>query len=303
MKSGITPSLAIFVGLLSLTPVDASAQDSPSYRNQAAPILQKYCGACHNSATSEGGLSLLSAAAIKKGSTDGPVISTEEPAESRLLQVIESTGDDHMPPQDEPQPSPEDIAVLKAWILAGAQFDGAASTRLLVPKLPPAKKSSSPVLSLAARNDGTRIAVGVTGQIQLLPADKFPSIPFDGKITDIRFTPSGQLIVATGVPGLTGRAMLFESETGKFVREYSGHEDLIYAAAISPDGGLVATAVTIAESSSTILRMAVSSANSLDIMGPSLTSRSVPMDHCWQVPVPMPLSRSGMSQLANDLIL
>lgn len=242
MKSGITPSLAIFAGLLSLTTVAVSAQDSPSYRNQAAPILQKYCGACHNSATSEGGLSLLSAAAIQKGSTDGPVISMEKPAESRLLQVIESTGDDHMPPQDEPQPSQEDIAVLKAWILAGAKFDGVGSTRLLVPKLPPARGSSSPVLSLAARNDGTHIAVGTTGQIQLLPTDKFPSIPFDGKITDIRFSPTGQLIVATGVPGLTGRAMLFESESGKFVREFGGHEDLIYAATLSPDGSLVATA-------------------------------------------------------------
>ncbi len=236
--------LAVMFGFPS---VHAYAQDAPSYRNQAAPILQKYCVGCHNSVTTEGGLSLLSAKAITKGSTDGPIISTETPDSSRLLQVITSTGDDHMPPADEPQLSPDELNLLKAWVLAGAPFDATNPAKLIVPEIRVSGPLRKSIISVAVAPGFARIAASSgRGLIQLHDQNDLVNpkiIPVSAaKITDIRFHGTDYLMTAGGVPGLSGTATLYDISQQTPVREFGGHDDLLYAACISSDGRLVATA-------------------------------------------------------------
>ena len=51
------------------------------------------------------------------------------------------------------------------------------------------------------------------------------------------------LVVASGVPGLNGVAVLFDLQTGDHVRDFSrGHRDALYGVAFSPDGQRLATA-------------------------------------------------------------
>ena len=64
-----------------------------------------------------------------------------------------------------------------------------------------------------------------------------------GKVNALHFNAQGtQFVVATGVTGLRGVAILWDIQSGEKIREFGGHRDVLYDAEISPDGQLLATA-------------------------------------------------------------
>jgi hypothetical protein len=75
------------------------------FRDQIQPLLERYCLRCHNAETMESGIRLdqLTAAAEER---DLPL----------LKGIHEQLVDGVMPPEDEPQPSVEERAVLDGWI-------------------------------------------------------------------------------------------------------------------------------------------------------------------------------------------
>lgn len=97
----------------------ASGAESVRYSTQIAPLLQKYCVSCHSRVDAQNGLSLQAPDDILKGSENGPVLDETTAAKSRLLEVLISTGDDHMPPTDEAQPSKDELAILSQWLHEG----------------------------------------------------------------------------------------------------------------------------------------------------------------------------------------
>ncbi len=84
------------------------------------PLLQKHCVECHGEKKQKGELRLDAKIFAFKGGHDGMAIVAGDTAKSLLFQRIHSTDDDErMPPKGEPL-SPVQIALVQAWIQAGA---------------------------------------------------------------------------------------------------------------------------------------------------------------------------------------
>jgi len=98
-------------------PDASTVQAGPvSYARQVAPIFTAKCAECHGATTKEAGLDLSTYAAAMKGSEFGTVIEAGDAAESLLVQMIEAG---EMPQEADALPA-EEVALIRAWIQAGA---------------------------------------------------------------------------------------------------------------------------------------------------------------------------------------
>ena len=100
-------------------PGQPAPTDGISFTKSVAPILSSRCGRCHAS-DSKGGFNLATYTALMKGPPEGVVIFAGDTVGSRLIETIE-TGD---MPRGGGKVSPEELKILKDWIVAGAKFDG-----------------------------------------------------------------------------------------------------------------------------------------------------------------------------------
>lgn len=89
------------------------------------PILNRTCVSCHGPEKAKGKLRVDSLEALLKGGEAGPIVIPGKAAESELLKRIflPLSHDDHMPPEGKPQPTTDEVALLKWWIDAGAPDD------------------------------------------------------------------------------------------------------------------------------------------------------------------------------------
>ncbi len=100
----------------------SSAQDSVSFANDILPIFQQRCAQCHGAEDENGeirtevSLNLLEYERVMAGSEFGTVIEAGDPDGSFLLDMIVA-GD--MPEEGDRVPEDE-IAIIRAWIEAGA---------------------------------------------------------------------------------------------------------------------------------------------------------------------------------------
>ena len=150
--------IAAFAIAWSFTLTCLAAGPAPDYSTQIAPILKKYCAGCHNDEDAEGELSLESFAAIGRGGEHGPALQSGDARASRMIRQLTGKAKPAMPPEDEPQPSAQQVALLVAWVDAGAKGpDGQEPdrTRLLVPKLQ-RSAAKPPVTALAYSPDGAQ---------------------------------------------------------------------------------------------------------------------------------------------------
>lgn len=122
-----------------------------SYVDQVAPILTARCNSCHSEKKKKGGLRLDTPAFILKGGRDGDALIAGAPAESELLLRVRLPLDDedHMPPEHKTQPTLDEIALLEAWIAAGASFEEkfALGEGMTLP-VPPAIVVAAPAAAL-----------------------------------------------------------------------------------------------------------------------------------------------------------
>jgi mono/diheme cytochrome c family protein len=98
-----------------LTPGTAIA-GPVSYAGQIAPLFEATCVSCHGAETKEAGLALHTYAAVMAGSEFGTVVEAGNPAGSLLIDMI-AAGE---MPQDADALSPEQVALVRSWIQAGA---------------------------------------------------------------------------------------------------------------------------------------------------------------------------------------
>ena len=136
-----------------------SARAEPDYAKEIKPLLKARCYACHGALKQKSGLRLDTVAMMRKGGESGNVIT---PAAAILLDRVTATDkDDRMPPEGAAL-SAEEIARLKAWIVAGApgpsdekpEEDPRKHWAYQTPKAAPltaASKESSVDILLAAR--------------------------------------------------------------------------------------------------------------------------------------------------------
>jgi hypothetical protein len=243
----------VVVCVLAALPCSAAV---PSYEREVAPILRVYCSGCHNDREQEGEFSVETFASLRKGGVgSGDPVVPGDAAASVMIQRIHSQDGDHMPPDDEPQVPPADLAVLEAWIAAGGSgpaADVSILESLSVPKLPP-HVGTMPVTAAALAPDGGRLAVLRGRLLSFLPAASGgavavssgpqPGIDLPWKANAVHFSPDGkQFVVAGGIAGLTGAAEVRDTATGSLIRSFGGHRDVLYDAELSPDGKTLATA-------------------------------------------------------------
>ena len=96
---------------------ESGRSESPKFESDIRPILREYCLDCHGATEKlEGTLDLRLVRLIQKGGDSGTSLIPGDPDASLLIQRIES-GD--MPPTTL-KVSPEKLAILKAWVSAGA---------------------------------------------------------------------------------------------------------------------------------------------------------------------------------------
>jgi hypothetical protein len=105
-------------------PTDAPPAGS-QYQRLIVPLLERTCTSCHNPDKTKGELLLTTTEGILRGGENGPVVVPGKPAESPLLTrcLLPLDDDEHMPPEEKPQPTADELESLRAWIAAGAKFD------------------------------------------------------------------------------------------------------------------------------------------------------------------------------------
>lgn len=119
---------AALVGWLSAVSVQADSAALKYFETEIRPLLVEHCQSCHGPDKSKGGLRLDTAAGLKRGSTQGPVVQPGEPDLSALIQAVRRTDPDLAMPPKEPLPA-EAVAKLEEWVRKGAEWPEMASSR------------------------------------------------------------------------------------------------------------------------------------------------------------------------------
>ena len=232
-------------------PAECAADEPapPEFTRDVAPIFAKFCVGCHNADDSEGELSLESFAELQKGGSRGAAIVPGRADASLLIRAIAGEVEPSMPPEDNERPSDKEIAVLRAWIDAGARGpDGAeaAYPELSTPDITPSSNVNEYLTSLAVSPDGKRLALGRYRHVDLIDAASrqvlATTAELPGKVNSVAFSSDGALIAAaSGVPGLYGTATIFRGDDAVVVSQLKGHRDALYDARLSADDRLLAT--------------------------------------------------------------
>jgi hypothetical protein len=115
--------LAALVAAITLSlPRSAAAADDAGlivFRQQVQPLLTTKCLPCHGADKKRGGLDLRQRAMALSGGDNGPALVPGKSADSLLFRKL---AEREMPPQN--PLSPEQVAAFKAWIDAGAPYEG-----------------------------------------------------------------------------------------------------------------------------------------------------------------------------------
>lgn len=214
---------------------------------RAMTILRENCTACHNAEKKKGKLLLTSREAALNGGENGAAIVPGEVAKSPLATVVAEDADPHMPPKG--QLTPDEIAALKAWIAAGAEWDEAAMTSAKVAttrpiELRPLPVAYHPVLSLALSPDQKRLAAGRGDRVLIydLAAKDRPlgtqMATSNDLVQSLAWSPDGQRLASGGFR----QVRLWDASSGQMVKEIKGLSGRVTALAFSPDGSMLIAA-------------------------------------------------------------
>ena len=226
------------------------AGGGPDFDAKVRPLLTKYCAGCHHAGEASGEFALHDHASLMTGGYEGAVIVPGDAGASRLFGLLDGSAGSLMPPEDEPRPTDEEVALLRAWVDAGAAGGSGAIAPPSVPDVAVTGELAEPVHAAAVSADGSRVAVGRYGRVELRsPADlsvarTLSGVP--GHVHAVGFLGEDRLYAAGGEAGLGGAVAVWDvsewSLTGDepaFVLR--GHADAVLAAAVSPDGAALAT--------------------------------------------------------------
>lgn len=112
------------------TPAAAIDPEASFFTARIAPVLERTCYSCHGEEKTKGGFQAHTLELFVKGGEEGgPGIVAGKPDESSVIKRLSlpKDDDDAMPPEDKPQPTAQEIALIKWWVTAGA--DGALKVK------------------------------------------------------------------------------------------------------------------------------------------------------------------------------
>jgi cytochrome c len=141
LRRALLPILALQLAALALTACDerhntehppvteaplhlssAAPNTLDFYQQNVRPILQTNCFRCHANMNHRGGLNMETRDALIRGGKYGSALDLNQPDQSLMLKLIrhEGTVSKPMPPPPRLKLSDADIAIITAWVKAGA---------------------------------------------------------------------------------------------------------------------------------------------------------------------------------------
>jgi WD40 repeat protein len=230
MKAAIYTLLLLVGPLLAGTP-------------EAMVLLKANCFSCHNPEKEKGGLDLTTRAGLLRGSDEGKAIIPGKAPASRLIQVIQTGSDPHMPPKG--QLTPRAISMLENWVNAGAPWDATALKDKPRPapaklgKLPP---SYTPALAVTLAPDGKRLALARANTIFIhdLTAKNKRIATLTGHrdaVQSLAWSADGKWLASGGY-----RSVRLWNTEWKLARELTGFAGRVTAIVFSPDNTTLFTA-------------------------------------------------------------
>ena len=231
-------------------PASAQTPTTPTYA-QVHAVFAKHCVSCHNPTDEDGELILESYSSLMKGGESGPVIVPGKSDESLLLKQIRHEQKPFMPPPKKAAKlSDAEIALVKAWIDAGAPpgepGTPVATAAVTLPKVEPRVAPRKAVNAIAYAPGPKLYAVARYGEVELRSGADRSLVRrltgHKGNVNDVVFSPDGTFLIAgAGHPGVVGDVRVWNVSDGSLVRAIEGHADAVYCVALSPDGSTIAT--------------------------------------------------------------
>src|SRR5437870_1223699 len=232
----------------------AAAELSPMNDYSALDaIFTEYCLDCHGAQDPEGKLVVESFETLMKGGESGAVIVPGKSEESLLVKMVEGRIEKDgkkliMPPGKKREKlRPEQIALIRAWIDAGAKPPAEFKLReLVVPRIEPKAPARKSVNAIAYSPARKLIAVARYGEVELRAAETHAVVRalkgHRGNVNAVAFSPDGKfLFAAGGEAGWLGEVRQWTLADGGLFHVFGGHKDAIYSVAVSPDGKTLAT--------------------------------------------------------------
>ncbi len=246
------PSLLSVLATIATLPLSAAPID---YSEKIAPLFHEHCVDCHAADDADGEFVIETYEALLKGGETGKTIVPGNAQDSLLVKFLEGRSgkegkNKFMPPGKREHLKPEEIALIRQWIDAGAPAPAAERTLSDVlrtlPKIAPKTERRKAIHALAFSPKAKLIAAGAYGSVQVIdPATRKPLRVIGGiagKVNALVFSADGTtLFGAAGEPGVNGIAYQWKAADGSLVRKFEGHKDALYALALSPDGLTLAT--------------------------------------------------------------
>ncbi|MFN0078933.1 MAG: c-type cytochrome domain-containing protein [Prosthecobacter sp.] len=242
--------------IIFLTAFATTHAQTVDYTKQIAPLWDTYCIDCHSADDADGEFVLDTFAALMKGGKEGAAIVAGKGSESMLVKFLEGRSgrggkNEFMPPGKREKLKPEEIALIKAWIDAGAKGPLVAEGKpmpkeVITPKIMPTVPPKRSILAVAFSPKVQLIAVGRYGEVELLNPVTRAVIRkltgIKGKANAVAFSPDGDAVYAAGgEAGIVGEVKRWNTSDGTLQQSFEGHLDAAYALAVSPDGKLIAT--------------------------------------------------------------
>lgn len=117
-------------GVKAEKPIIENIQKALIFKDLVQPILNEKCVNCHGATKQKGQLRLDEMAAILRGGKNGATLVAGQAEQSALIKriLLDIHEEEHMPPKGKPQPTKEEIELLKWWIAEGASSDKTVET-------------------------------------------------------------------------------------------------------------------------------------------------------------------------------
>ena len=223
-----------------------------SFVRDVAPVLARYCFACHGGRKPAGKYDMTRFTTL----TGGGAVVPGKPDESELYTLMVTAEERRMPPRDKGAAVPTAAAVVRRWIEAGATLDAGVSPdadlgRELRARTPPPAPPASytvPVAALAFTPDGKAVVTGGRHELLVwaLPSGELlrrVRVPL-GRAAALQFLPDGRLAVAGGRPGEDGGVVLVDLARPEAAARLVTTDDMVLCVALSGDGKRLAAGGT-----------------------------------------------------------
>ena len=246
--------LRFFLPLLALTiPLHLLLAEEPDYFPAVAKLIEDRCLDCHSADDPDGKLVMEKHGDILKGGESGAAVKVGKSAESLIVKYLRGEADKDgkkkfMPPGKREKLTAAEVEMFAKWIDAGAKPPQREMGKKIVevPKVAPKGVPRVGVNALAFSPQAKLVAAAHGAVVELVdPVSQAVVKRLEGHrgtVNALVWSADGaQLFAASGEGAIEGEVRQWDLASAKVARTFTGHRDMIYALAISPDGKTLAT--------------------------------------------------------------